>query len=253
VFEVDAGAVAASEAYILFFQREAPGPPLAPSVLPTAPAPLPAPGDAAAAPPPPPPPFYVSRGWWARYRGVGVPGPVTSADIQCDHGALLPEAQDFAQAAVVALSAAQHEALVAAYGAASPPLRSLAPCDACQLEAELLNQRREREKTLVTERDHKHPEADEKWFVVCEVWISAWRDFVKGLAKLPPGPIDNTRLLHNKTREPLKHLQPQKHYRALIKGSWDVLHGAYGGGPTLTIGAVPASQITIHHASFCIE
>jgi hypothetical protein len=237
VLAADAGEVAASEAYILFFTREGSGGQLAPAPLPAAPAPLPAEAGAPAHAAP----FFVSRAWWGRYRGVGVPGPVTSADILCEHGALQPEVQPLASAAVVALSAAQHEALVAAYGAASPPLRSLEPCAACEAEAALLNLRREREKT------------DERWYMIAEAWISAWRDFVKGLAKLPPGPIDNTRLLHNKTRQPLKYLQPQKHYRALNKNSWDVLHEAYGGGPSLTIEGMPPAQITIHHPSFRVE
>lgn len=255
VFPVDAGAVAASEAYILFFQREpAAGPPLAAAPLPSAHAPLPsAEPPAEDADPPPPPPYFVSRAWWSRYRSVGVPGPVTSADILCDHGALLPEVQPHASAAVVALSSAQHEALVAAYGASSPPLRSLDACEACGLEAELLNLRREREKTLVTERDHQHPAGNERWYIISERWLAAWRSFVKGDAPLPPGPIDNTRLLHNKTREPLKYLKPQTHFRALNKDSWVVLHGAYGGGPTLTIAGMLPVQINIHHPSFRVE
>jgi ubiquitin C-terminal hydrolase len=247
VHSVDAAAVAGAEAYILFFQREPLGPPLAPALLPGAEAPPPR------GAPQPAPPFFVSRAWWGRYRSVGVPGPVTSADILCDHGALLPELQPHASAAVVALTAAQHQALVAAYGASSPPLRSLDACEACGVEAALLNKRRERERTLVTERDGHHPGPEERWYLVAESWISAWRHFVRGAAALPPGPIDNTRLLHNKTRVPHKYLKPQAHYRALNKHSWDVLHGAYGGGPTLTIAGVPASALNIHHESFRVE
>jgi len=97
--------------------------------------------------------FFVSRYWWLRYCMFSVPGPITNADIICDHGALKMPLAESAANLVVALTQKQYEALAAAYGAAESPLRKLTPCQPCQLEAQLLGLRRQRERDAINAVD----------------------------------------------------------------------------------------------------
>jgi hypothetical protein len=53
-----------------------------------------------------------------------------------------------------------------------------------------------------------------------------------GRGTLPPGPIDNARLL-GKGAKPLPNQRPVIHYRGVAPPVWAFLHGIYGGGPAL--------------------
>lgn len=53
-----------------------------------------------------------------------------------------------------------------------------------------------------------------------------------GRGTLPPGPIDNARLL-GKGARPLPNQRPVIHYRGVAPPVWAFLHGIYGGGPPL--------------------
>ena len=53
-----------------------------------------------------------------------------------------------------------------------------------------------------------------------------------GRGTLPPGPIDNARLL-GKGAKPLPNQRPVVHYRGVDGRVWSFLHAIYGGGPGL--------------------
>jgi len=53
-----------------------------------------------------------------------------------------------------------------------------------------------------------------------------------GRGVLPPGPIDNARLL-DKNADPLPNQRPIIHYRGVNVRVWRFLHDKYGGGPEL--------------------
>jgi len=194
---------------------------------------------------------YVSRYWWHRYRTFSSPGPICNADMLCDHGCVKRRLEGAAGRLAVALTVAEYSALARAYGAAEPPLRSLEPCRACVHEAALLAQRRERERSEVLRIDSRTlprkreagaaADADPtaKWYIVSEVWLRQWRAFIEctgrddGTARgvLPPGPIDNARLLNR--AGPLPNLRPLIHYRGVNHATWSFLVSVYGGGPAL--------------------
>jgi ubiquitin C-terminal hydrolase len=189
-------------------------------------------------------PVYVSRYWWHRYRSFSFPGPITNADILCDHGAVKAKFAD--KNVAVALTAAEYSALARSYGASEPPLRSLAQCDTCKEERRLLENRRRLEKDEVTKIDSKSPQATDGespealWYIISEDWLKKWRAFIEesgkndgtGRGVLPPGPIDNARLL-GKGGTPLPNLKPLVHYRGVNWKVWTFLQNRYGGGPEL--------------------
>jgi hypothetical protein len=194
---------------------------------------------------------FVSISWWLRYLLVAVPGPLSSADIICDHGALKRQLAAETEGLAIALTATQYETLAAAYGAVGAPLRDLAPCRECLVEARLLQERRAREKARITELDTTwlptaspvDAEAEEDrtlWYLISEWWLFRWRSFINndgpsdgtGRGILPPGPIDNARLL-DRSGEPLPNLRPIVHYRGVNVRVWRFLLAIYGGGPVL--------------------
>ncbi len=249
VAQLDASSVAKKEGYILFFQRQRP------ASGPLAPCPLPQPretGDAASASASASAAsssaagagaatYFVSRNWFLRYKTLACPGPVSNADILCDHGAVKNDLAGKARQLAVALTARQYEALALAYGAAEPPLRAVTPCAECREEAKALAARRKREHDKIQKVDTVAlPSGEGVWYIMSEVWLARWRHFIRnegvtdgtGRGILPPGPIDNARLL-GKNGRPLPNLQPIIHYRGVNANVWEFLSKIYGGGPPL--------------------
>jgi hypothetical protein len=75
----------------------------------------------------------VSRYWWTRYSFLAVPGPVSNADILCDHGSIKNQLSDGAASYVVPVTRRQYEALALRFGASDKPLRTLSPCTECEV------------------------------------------------------------------------------------------------------------------------
>ena len=194
--------------------------------------------------------FFVSRSWWQRYRTLACPGPITNADILCDHGAVRRDLRDRLGQLAVSLSSRQYEVLAQTYGAAEPPLCEVALCRECQAEAKALFERRkrEREKILRVDTTTINVVEGHAWFLMSEVWLARWRSFINdegptdgtGRGVLPPGPVDNARLL-GKNGRPLPNLRSIVHYRGVNENVFRFLSGIYGGGPQLK-----RSQIDIY-------
>jgi ubiquitin C-terminal hydrolase len=228
VSPIAAEAVQEREAYVMFYVRKHGA------------------GAHAAVPLPPRAPgepleVFVSRYWWLRYRLAATPGPVSNADIVCDHGAIKRDLSPQLSSLAVSLTARQYSALAHAYGAAEPPLRDVQPCAECEVEAAALQRRRRRERTRITEVDSTKVPPGQVWYLMSEWWLARWRAFINntggtdgtGRGVLPPGPIDNARLL-GKNGKPLPNLRSIVHYRGVNVHVWNFLHRIYGGGPCVT-------------------
>jgi Ubiquitin carboxyl-terminal hydrolase/DUSP domain len=201
--------------------------------------------------------IFVSRYWWHRFRHLNSPGPISNADILCDHGGVKSDLRSMLGKLVVKLSKEQYLLLAKTYGAAEPPLLDLSPCDCCELEKRMLEFRRQSERKKVTDVDTKDLEnmsvggketarvpglgnPFNNWYLISEVWLNSWRCFIEntglhdgtGRGVLPPGPIDNARLL-GKGGVPLRNLKAPKHYRAVNWLTWSMLYEMYGGGPRM--------------------
>ena len=222
---------------------------------------------------------YLSRSWWHRFRHFAVPGPITASDILCDHGYLSARvfrgsAERAPLSSLLRVTPAQYAVLARTYGACSPPLTDLRQCPHCEAERAALDARRAEEKSSILSKDGETPRAGEKWYIVSEAWLAHWRAFISnqplpphavedgtGRGILPPGPIDNARLLRKVAQgsassasaySPLPRLVSSKHYRFLNKFSWNTLLQAYGGGPTLTVGHGPVDRKAIYDADMVI-
>ncbi|RYG50652.1 hypothetical protein EON67_04875 [archaeon] len=111
-----------------------------------------------------------------------------------------------------------------------------------QAEATVLARRRqlERERIVAVDTTTLPEGADNAWYIMSEWWLTRWRAFIHnegatdgtGRGTLPPGPIDNARLL-SKSGQPLKYLRPIAHFRGVNSRVWTFLHSVYGGGPVL--------------------
>lgn len=227
VYPIDAKSALNKEAYVLFFVRSS-------SLRATTHVPIPPPAADEAVE------FYVSRSWWWKYCCFVRPGPISNADIVCDHGNIKQQLAAEAQKYVIGLTRGQYLTLTRAYGCGEPPLMHLRSCETCSREAAALAERRVREQGNIVKLDTIHVASSEFWYIISEKWLKSWRDFIQnvgphdgtGRGTLPPGPIDNSRLLH-KDGTPLKNQRPEVHYRAVNSKVWNFLHNIYGGGPTL--------------------
>ncbi len=200
---------------------------------------------------------YVSRWWWLRLQTCSRPGPITCADICTDHGALKPGlSSSWSRAqrsgnAVVALPLPVYEWLVRRFGAAGPPLWSMAPCATSAQEAQVLAERRTREAHQVAKVDSTRAgegggvpqeggHADSTWYLISSKWLRAWRAFIDnkgpsdgtGRGVLPPGPVDNACLMR-RDGTPQGNLRPRTHYRGINASVWNMFIAMYGGGPCI--------------------
>lgn len=81
-------------------------------------------------------------------------------------------------------------------------------------------------------------------FVVSNQWIRDWLKFAKYKLAEPPGPIDNSVLLHTNpdgSKRPKKTLKPPSpdfpgHFRRVTREMWDKLVDLYpGSGPVIAV------------------
>jgi hypothetical protein len=106
----------------------------------------------------------------------------------------------------------------------------------------MLQVRRQRERDQIVAVDTTSLPAGEGsvWYLMSEWWLTRWRAFINsegasdgtGRGVLPPGPVDNARLL-GKDGKPLPNLRAATHYRGVNANVWNFLHSIYGGGPML--------------------
>eukprot|EP01138_Halocafeteria_seosinensis_P013804 gb/GECG01014096.1/.p1 GENE.gb/GECG01014096.1/~~gb/GECG01014096.1/.p1 ORF type:complete len:1323 (+),score=220.00 gb/GECG01014096.1/:1-3969(+) len=206
---------------------------------------------------------FVSRDWWLKWQTVPNPGPVTSWDIISAHGYLkrtLAEAwtrRDQLLGAVVPVPVEVYAWWVVQFGASGPPIWELEACPHSTEEIRLLQERRDREYATIRAIDSTKETTDSEeyelrddatdavdykrcWFLLSSSWLQRWREFVfnkgysdaTGRGVLPPGPVDNAKLLHPNGK-PHSNLKLQTHYRGVNYKVWEYFMQAYGGGPTI--------------------
>jgi len=95
--------------------------------------------------------------------------------------------------------------------------------------ADPLKERRHEEKEFVRLHDTAKSSV---WYIIDINWLESWRRFINERSD-PPGNIDNTRLVHKDSGDPVDGLSPVKDFRGVNSAIWMFWHGKYGGGPAL--------------------
>lgn len=206
---------------------------------------------------------FISRDWWLRWQTIPKPGPVTSADISSAHGRVKATLMDrwiraeVLPAAVVPVPLEVYAWWSLQFGASGPPIWDMKKCDGSIMEKQLLKKRRAQEHSTIRSIDTSRTQDDQNpfrlvkedsnaidyrkcWFLLSSSWLQQWRDFVynrgysdaTGRGVLPPGPVDNAKLLHA-SGKPHRNLKPQTHYRGVNYKVWEYFMRVYGGGPIL--------------------
>ncbi|CAB4044254.1 ubiquitin carboxyl-terminal hydrolase 33 isoform X1, partial [Paramuricea clavata] len=87
-------------------------------------------------------------------------------------------------------------------------------------ELEELEKRRTYEFDTIKEIFDKSDSSAPQYFISIK-WFKEWKNFVDGVNKDPPGPINNLRIGLQRKRVP--------------KAAWDFLYSVYGGKPVLPV------------------
>mmetsp|Transcript_23415 Transcript_23415/g.37690 ORF Transcript_23415/g.37690 Transcript_23415/m.37690 type:complete len:720 (+) Transcript_23415:141-2300(+) len=171
--------------------------------------------------------YLVSKYWRRKCQYMSNPGPIDNRILCCGHGVPLPSSERFSLSFPV--SQRRWATLQKTHGG-GPPIRadSKAMCPKCESQR---IRTREKRSIILLERQCKTNGCAKCWYLVDEVWMKEWRDFIYG-AEHRPGPITNSNLFdeHDKIRS---GLEPAKDYRGLREPVWRELQHIYGGGPPI--------------------
>lgn len=195
--------------------------------------------EARSMPPGGPPYTCLSRQWLSKWKSLEDPGPVSSYELVCPHGALVPSpASGHRDAPLLAeVSSTSLETLCAHFGSVGPKWTSIERPDQCKLcleEERQLEERRAEEDRAISELDSKAIESGEQWYLMESRWLLQWQDFRNGASRVPPGPITNHLLLLNPQSDiPRPNLFKGRHYRGVNRHVWKYLYERYGGGPEI--------------------
>ena len=180
---------------------------------------------------------FLSDYWTIKLNTLCEPNMVTSFDICCPHGLVLPKMINTKQ--LYGVSRELWNELSKQYGAMAP-LTEARECDECLAMANEVQTRREFEQSEV-HRIRMEDTVKQDHYLIHEGWIRNWKRFVQNchhptgrgtfMGTPPPGEISNHSLVDEKGPKPNKKLG--RDYRAVSKEIWDLFLEIYGGGPLL--------------------
>ncbi|KAL5969075.1 Ubiquitin carboxyl-terminal hydrolase 20 [Taenia solium] len=177
---------------------------------------------------------YISVHWLLRFSEFADPGPITNSDFLCNHGALQPLLASAWDKHVAAISPDIWNFLASQFGG-GPFVATLHPCEVCAEKLQILDARRQAERTAFQEAMGE----SEFLFVINLDWFKAWVDFVCAREIEPPGPISNSVILEVPRAVPgtyqIRFGIASTKYEWLTQPQWAFLLSIYGGGPEYSI------------------
>ncbi|XP_059175992.1 ubiquitin carboxyl-terminal hydrolase 20-like [Physella acuta] len=177
--------------------------------------------------------FYISKQWMSRFNTFAEPGPITNKDFLCKHGGVPPGKVSLIYDLTEEVPQSTWELLYNRFGG-GPVCNHLYTCKICHSEQEKLRQRQKMEKeTFIQLNEDFQEEHTDTVYAISMAWFKEWEAFVKEKTDLPPGPIENSRIIVFKNAQPT--LRQTSDYGQLSKDMWLFLHRIYGGGPELII------------------
>ncbi|XP_076455009.1 ubiquitin carboxyl-terminal hydrolase 20-like [Babylonia areolata] len=175
--------------------------------------------------------FYVSKQWINRFNTFAEPGPISNRDFLCKHGGVPPHKVNHVEQLVEPLGQSVWELLYSRFGG-GPVVNRLYPCQVCQEELDLMKARQKWEMESFVALNNEFMSGEVHYPVIHALsmaWFRQWEAFVKTKTDMPPGPIDNSRIMVYRNGQP--HLRPTADYGQLSPDMWRFLQGIYGGGP----------------------
>ncbi|CAL1540457.1 unnamed protein product, partial [Lymnaea stagnalis] len=178
--------------------------------------------------------FFISKQWLSRFDTFAEPGPITNKDFLCKHGGVPPGKVNLIHDLYVEISQSTWELLYSRFGG-GPVCNHLYTCKTCQSELEKLRQRQRTEKDMFIQLNDEFREEEHSAtvYAISMAWFKEWEAFVKEKTDIPPGPIENSRIIMPKNPQPTLRLTSD--YGQLSKEMWQFLHQIYGGGPEVII------------------
>ncbi|CAG5125310.1 unnamed protein product, partial [Candidula unifasciata] len=178
--------------------------------------------------------FYLSKQWESRFYTFAEPGPITNKDFLCKHGGVPPGKVSLIDDLVIEINQSTWEMLYNRFGG-GPVCNHLYVCKTCQYELEKLRQRQlsEKDTFIQLNEEFQAEEHTAAVYAISMAWFKEWEAFVREKTDIPPGPIENNRIVVYKNGQPT--LRQASDYGQLSRDMWLFLHRTYGGGPELII------------------
>ncbi|BFZ20469.1 hypothetical protein BsWGS_23508 [Bradybaena similaris] len=178
--------------------------------------------------------FYLSKQWESRFYTFAEPGLITNKDFLCKHGGVPPGKVNLIDDLVVEINQSTWELLYNRFGG-GPVCNHLYVCKTCQYELEKLRQRQlsEKDHFIQLNEEFQAEEHTAAVYAISMAWFKEWEAFVREKTDIPPGPVENNRIVVYKNGQPT--LRQASDYGQLSKDMWLFLHRIYGGGPELII------------------
>lgn len=162
---------------------------------------------------------YISKKWMTMFYTCAEPGPISNNSFLCRHGAVDPLKEPLVNELVTPLPGPCWEFLVQKFGG-GPEVNALDVCSLCKKELIEIDRRRAYEYDTLKELFATSDSSGLQYFISLK-WFKEWKNFVDGVNKAPPGPINNQRIGLQRKRVP--------------KSVWDFLYAIYGGRPVLPV------------------
>ncbi|KAK7095088.1 ubiquitin carboxyl-terminal hydrolase 20-like [Littorina saxatilis] len=179
--------------------------------------------------------FYVSKQWINRFNTFAEPGPISNRDFLCKHGGVPPHKLGHVDDLVEPVEQSVWELLYSKFGG-GPVCNRLHPCQVCQEELDMMKARQKWEMDNFVALNEEFLSGDVHYPVINAMsmaWFKEWEAFVKGKTDIPPGPIDNSRIMVYRNGQ--YQLRPTADYGQLSPDMWNFLYNIYGGGPEAVI------------------
>ena len=189
--------------------------------------------------------YYVSRQWVNKLENFAEPGPIDNSDFLCRHGGVPPNKKEHVYNLVVALPRSVWELLFDQFGSIhcgpTSACTRLYECTTCRNEEIALTKQKtfelEEFKRLHAEfQSGNNSHGPSAVHCISSSWFKQWEAFVTDRSRDPPSQIDNRGIVMTVGGfGERRALKPSSDHFQVSSAIWGMWYSIYGGGPEVIL------------------
>ena len=190
--------------------------------------------------------YYISRQWVNKLENFAEPGPIDNSDFLCRHGGVPPNKKEHVYNLVVALPRSVWELLYEQFGSIhcgpSSACTRLYECITCRDEEIALTKQKafelEEFKRLHAEfQSGNSSHGPSAIHCISSSWFKQWEAFVTDRSRDPPPQIDNRGIVMTvgTASATVRALKPSSDHFQVSSAIWGMWYSIYGGGPEVIL------------------